>query len=123
MSRAFEVIDFFNYIGKVKEGQTLFIKKRKYVTRCNLWYKFLRKCYKEDINYQEEIINSHLNLYRRIMDQDLEIPYIINNLNRSLINLKKGITTLFKTYNEPEGLQILLRSINYKINRYIYNIY
>lgn len=118
MAGIFNTIDFFNYIGNVKKGQTLFIKKRKYITKFNFWYKFLKKCYREDLDKQLEIINHNIVILKRFIKNDNSIIYINNMLFEALDNLNKGLILLYQTYNKPEILQIFLRRLQFNINFY-----
>lgn len=111
MSGIFETIELFNYIGKVKKGETLFIKKRKYISKYSFRSKILRRYHRENLDKQIDIINHHINISKKYIKIDNIIIYIHNMLFEAFGNLKKGVYILYQTYNKPESLEILLRRI------------
>jgi len=118
MTYVLELAKFFNYIGGIEEGQTLFIRKRKYISKNNIKYKLLRKLYRETLNRQIEILGNKMNTFRYYMKSSNKMIYLTNILLSALNNMYQGLTRLSQTYGNPEILEIFLGNIDRTIKNY-----
>ena len=118
MTYVLELAKFFNYIGGIEEGQTLFIRKEKYVSKHNIKYKLLRKLYRETVNRQIEIIGNKMNTFRYYMKSNNKMLYLTNILLAALNNMYQGLARLSRTYGKPEKLEIFLGNIDATIKKY-----
>tara|TARA_R110001632_G_scaffold68930_11_gene161668 strand:- start:1568 stop:1936 length:369 start_codon:yes stop_codon:yes gene_type:complete len=118
MTYVLELAKFFNYIGGIEEGQTLFIRKEKYVSKHNIKYKLLRKLYRETVNRQIDIIERKMNTFRYYMKSNNKMIYLTNIILASLNNMYQGLTRLSQTYGKPENLEIFLGNIDRTIKNY-----
>ena len=114
MESLVSIMTLFDFIGDIRIGEFLFFRKAIYIKKYHFWSRFLKWYYKENLEFQLILIKYKLILLEYYLKTNTN-ERIIHLIEKSILNLKRGLEKLDKTYNGNYYIQKLINKLTITI--------